>query len=127
MKRVFSKWIERYFSNEEALLLFIILAGSLLVILTLGAPLAPVIAGLILAFLMQGSVSWLERKNISHIISVNIVFAIFFSAFLALIFIVIPLAWKQLAKLFNDLPYIFQQIQRLLILPKVLDRKEIPK
>ncbi len=119
MKRVFSKWIERYFSNEEALLLFIILAGSLLVILTLGAPLAPVIAGLILAFLMQGSVSWLERKNISHIISVNIVFAIFFSAFLALIFIVIPLAWKQLAKLFNDLPYIFQQIQAgLLVLPE---------
>lgn len=119
MKRVFSKWIERYFSNEEALFLFILIAASLVIILTLGAPLAPVFAGLILAFLMQGSVSWLEDKKISHMFSVSIVFAVFFSALLALILIVIPLAWKQLARLFNDLPYIFQQIQAgLLVLPE---------
>jgi len=119
MKRVFLKWIERYFSNEEALLLFILLTASLVVILTLGGPLAPVFAGLILAFLMQGAVSWLQKKSFSHIVSVNIVFTLFFSALLAFVFIVVPLAWKQLAKLFNDLPFIFQQIQSgLLVLPE---------
>jgi len=119
MKRVFLKWIERYFSNEEALLLFILLSASLIVILTLGGPLAPVFAGLILAFLMQGAVSWLQKKSFSHIVSVNIVFTLFFSALLAFVFIVVPLAWKQLAKLFNDLPFIFQQIQSgLLVLPE---------
>ncbi len=119
MKQVFSKWIERYFSNEEALFLFVLIAASLLIILTLGGPLAPVFAGLILAFLMQGSVSWLKRKKLSHLLSVNIVFAIFFSALLALIFIVIPLAWKQSSKLLNDIPYILQQIQAgLLVLPE---------
>ncbi|MCJ8298233.1 MAG: AI-2E family transporter [Pseudomonadales bacterium] len=119
MKRIFSKWIERYFSNEEALFLFILLAASLVIILTLGGPLAPVIAGLILAFLMQGAVGWLENKNISHMISVNLVFAVFFSALLAFVIIVIPLAWQQLAKLFNDIPHILQQIQAgLLVLPE---------
>ncbi|MEM5527616.1 AI-2E family transporter [Gammaproteobacteria bacterium AS21] len=119
MKRVFLKWIERYFSNEEALLLFIILSVSLVVILTLGGPLAPVFAGLILAFLMQGAVSWLKQKKFSHLVSVNIVFTLFFSALLAFVFIVVPLAWKQLAKFFNDLPFIFQQIQSaLLVLPE---------
>jgi len=119
MKRVFSKWIERYFSNEEALFLFLLIATSLVIILTLGGPLAPVFAGLILAFLMQGSVSWLKHKGLSHLFSVNVIFCAFFSALLALIFIVIPLAWKQLAKLFNDLPQIFQQIQAgLLVLPE---------
>jgi putative permease len=119
MKRIFSKWIERYFSNEEALFLFILLATSLVIILTLGGPLAPVIAGLILAFLMQGAVSWLKKKNISHLVSVNIVFTLFFSALLALIFVVIPIAWKQSANLVNDIPYILQQIQAgLLVLPE---------
>lgn len=119
MKRIFSKWIERYFSNEEALFLFMLLAASLVIILTLGGPLAPVIAGLILAFLMQGAVSWLKRKKISHLVSVNIVFSLFFSALLALIFVVIPIAWKQSAKLLNDIPSIFQQIQAgLLVLPE---------
>lgn len=119
MKRVFSKWIERYFSNEEALFLFLLLATSLVIILTLGGPLAPVFAGLILAFLMQGSVSWLKNKGLAHIVSVNIVFIAFFCALLAFIFFVIPQAWKQLAKLFNDIPHIFQQIQAgLLVLPE---------
>lgn len=55
MRKIFSKWIDRYFSDEEALLLFVLLAGSLVVILTLGQALAPVFAGIILAFLMQGA------------------------------------------------------------------------
>ena len=119
MKRVFSKWIEQYFSNEEALFLFVLMTASFVVIITLGGPLAPVFAGLILAFLMQGSVSWLERKGLGHLVSVNIVFCAFFSALLGLIFVVIPLAWKQSAKLFNDIPLIFQQIQAdLLVLPE---------
>jgi len=119
MKRIFSKWIERYFSNEEALFLFVLIATSLVIILTLGGPLAPVFAGVILAFLMQGSVSWFKNKGLSHLLSVNVVFCAFFSALLALIFIVIPLAWTQMAKLFNDLPHIFQQIQAgLLVLPE---------
>lgn len=119
MKRIFSKWIERYFSNEEALFLFVLTTTSLVIILMLGGPLAPVFAGLILAFLMQGGVGWLERKKLSHIVSVNIVFSLFFSTLLALVFIVIPLVWQQLSKLFNDLPSIFQQIQAgLLVLPE---------
>jgi putative permease len=119
MKRIFSKWIERYFSNEEALFLFVLMTTSLVIILMLGGPLAPVFAGLILAFLMEGGVNWLERKKLSHIVSVNVVFAAFFSTLLALVFIVIPLVWKQLSKLFNDLPSIFQQIQAgLLVLPE---------
>lgn len=119
MKRIFSKWIERYFSNEEALFLFILLATSLVVILTMGQPLAPVFAGLILAFLMQGAVSWLESKKVPHLGAVALVFFAFLSALLTLTFIVIPSAWTQLANLFTELPRMFQQIQAgLLVLPE---------
>ncbi len=119
MRAIFSKWIERYFSDEEALFLFLLLGASLLIILTLGKPLAPVFAGLIIAFLMQGGVDWLVKRKVPHLIAVLILFSGFLSFLLALTLIVVPLAWKQLSNLFNELPGMVQEVQAmLLVLPE---------
>jgi len=115
MKEIFSKWIERYFSDEEALFLFLLVILCLVVMATLGKALAPVISGLILAFLMQGAVDWLEEKKVPHLLSVCIVFTLFTGVVLAIVFIVVPLAWKQLLNLFNELPRMLQQLQGLLL------------
>jgi len=116
MRKIFSKWIERYFSDEEAILLFTLIVVGLGVILTLGQPLAPVFAGIILAFLMQGAVSWLEARKLPHLVSVSVVFAGFVGVLLALLLFVIPLAWKQLVNLFEELPGIMLEVQSLLLL-----------
>ncbi|MDI3326033.1 AI-2E family transporter [Pontibacterium granulatum] len=119
MHRIFSKWIDRYFSDEEAVLLFVLLGGALLVILTLGQMLTPVFAGLILAFLMQGAVNWLESRNFSHIWSVLLVFLLFVGVFLATLLFILPLVWKQAGNLFNELPRILSEVQALaLLLPE---------
>jgi putative permease len=119
MKAIFSKWIEQYFSDEEALFLFLLLGSFLLIILTLGKPLAPVFAGVIIAFLMQGGVDKLVKHKFPHIVSVGIVFTGFFSFLLALFFIVMPLGWKQLSNFFNELPRMVQEAQAmLLVLPQ---------
>ncbi|WP_299176634.1 AI-2E family transporter [uncultured Neptuniibacter sp.] len=116
MRKIFSKWIERYFSDEEALLLFVLLGVALLVILTLGQALAPVFAGIILAFLMQGGVNRLRQLKVPHLLSVVLVFVGFVGALAALLLIVMPLAWKQAATLFNELPRILSEIQAVLLL-----------
>jgi putative permease len=116
MRKIFSKWIDRYFSDEEALLLFVLLGGALLIILTLGKALAPVFAGIILAFLMQGGVNRLKQLNISHMLSVILVFLAFVGGLASLILIVMPLAWKQSVNLFNELPGIMSEIQAVLLL-----------
>jgi putative permease len=119
MKAIIAKWIDRYFSDEEALFLFILVALALLVIAVLGKPLAPVFAGLIIAFLMQGGVDWLKTKNIPHLGAVAITFTGFIGFVLTLLLIVIPLAWTQLSSLFVDLPRMAQQLQsQLLVLPQ---------
>ena len=69
MRQILSRWVDRYFSDEEALQLFVILGVALGIILTMGQPLTPVFAGIILAFLMQGAVAWLKAKNIPHLAS----------------------------------------------------------
>lgn len=116
MRKIFSKWIDRYFSDEEALLLFVLLGGALIVILTLGKALAPVFAGIILAFLMQGGVNRLKQLNIPHLLSVILVFLAFVGGLASLILIVMPLAWKQSVNLFNELPGILSEIQTVLLL-----------
>ncbi len=119
MRKILSKWIERYFSDEEALLLFVLLAGALAVILTIGQMLTPVFAGLILAFLMQGAVDWLESRKLTHMWSVSLVFVVFVSVFLAILLFVLPLVWKQAGNLFNELPRILSEVQQLaLLLPE---------
>lgn len=54
MQKILGKWVQRYFSDEGALLLFALLIAAGLVIFYLGGALIPVFASLILAFMMQG-------------------------------------------------------------------------
>jgi len=62
MLNVLRGWIHRYFSDEEAVVLGVLLVVAFATVLTLGHMLAPVIAGLVLAYLMQGLVRSEARR-----------------------------------------------------------------
>ncbi len=111
MMKVLRDWFDRYLSDEEAVVFLIVLILSFTVILTLGGMLAPVIASVIFAFLMQGVVEELEARRIPHLLAVSIVFTIFMAALLALLLVVMPLAWKQVAAFIGELPRLIQSSQ----------------
>ena len=50
MLTVFRTWMERYFADEEAVLVALILIVSIFVIVTFGVVLAPMITAVIIAF-----------------------------------------------------------------------------
>ena len=78
MKQVLKKWFEQYFSNEEAVLLSIMLIVSFLVLATLGSILGPFIAAVIIAFLLQGLVNNLQKIGMPKLTSVsNYLFILF--------------------------------------------------
>ena len=52
MLNVFRSWIDRYFADEEAVLLALILSIGVLIVVTMGQVLAPMIASVIIAFLI---------------------------------------------------------------------------
>jgi putative permease len=64
MVKVLRDWLHRYFSDEQAVALALLLLLGFAVVLTLGGMLAPVLTGLVLAFLMQGLVDGLERLRV---------------------------------------------------------------
>ena len=60
MVKVLRSWLHRYFSDEQAVVLAVLLVLGFAVVLTLGGMLAPVLTGLVLAFLMPVSYTHLD-------------------------------------------------------------------
>ncbi|WP_420234720.1 AI-2E family transporter [Pseudomonas sp. ABY48] len=116
MFKVLRDWIQRYFSDEEAVVLAVLLFLAFTAVLTLGGMLAPVLAGMVLAYLMQGLVTTLERLRLPGAVAVGLVFALFMGLLLVFIIVIVPLLWHQLVTLFNELPGMLAKWQSVLLL-----------
>jgi putative permease len=104
LRAVFKNWAERYFSDEEAVILLIVLIIGFAAIIWLGGMLAPFFTALVIAFLLQGVVNMLTRRHVPEMIAVAIVFLGFVGVMLALAFLLMPLLWNQLVNLVLETP-----------------------
>jgi len=116
MFKVFQDWLHRYFSDEQAVVLAVLLVVGFAVVLTLGGMLAPVLTGMVLAFLMQGLVNAFERLRIPQVVSVWLVFTLFMSMLGVFLLVLMPLLWRQVITLFNELPRMLGEWQSLFLL-----------
>ncbi len=97
--------MQRYLSDEEAVVLLLLLICGFAIVITMGGMLTPVFASLFLAYLLQGLVGWLERcVRVPHLIAVGIVFLLFVALLMMFVFMLIPLLWEQVTLFINELP-----------------------
>lgn len=107
MIEMFRHWYHTWFSDEEVVYLLLVLVSGLVVVLLFGRMLAPVLTALILAYLMQGLVSSLERRGLSHFLAVLAVFLLFLSGLVAALVIMLPMVWRQTINLVREqLPFL---------------------
>ncbi|WP_220495475.1 AI-2E family transporter [Oceanospirillum sediminis] len=119
MKDVARYWLQRYFSDEEAVIFFLLLVAGFSVVIFLGTMLAPFLASVVLAYLLEGIVSKLEQLKVPFKLAVVSVFLMFVSLLSALIFVILPLVWRQLISLAEELPGMLEKGQKfLLFLPE---------
>jgi putative permease len=115
---VFQKWYKRYLFEEEAILLLVLLAISIALLMTIGDILAPLLASIVLAYLMQGLASRLERLGLPQWVGVSVAYVVFVGAFFAVSLGILPLAWRQLVSLVSELPRMLEHGRQLLsVLP----------
>ncbi|WP_027960237.1 AI-2E family transporter [Halomonas halodenitrificans] len=114
LRAVLKGWVDHYLSDEEAVILLVMLVLGFAVVIFLGRMLAPFLTALVIAFLLQGAVSWLERRRVPHFLAVTLVFLGFVGLLLAMAFILMPLIWNQLVTLVQETPRMFASGQRLL-------------
>ncbi|MGO1394254.1 MAG: AI-2E family transporter [Halomonas sp.] len=107
LRTILKSWVERYFSDEEALILLVVLVAGFAAIIWFGRMLAPFFTALVIAFLLQGVVSAFTRRGLPHLLAVIMVFLAFVSVLLTLAFILMPLIWNQLVGLVQETPRMF--------------------
>ncbi|MCV6603768.1 MAG: AI-2E family transporter, partial [Porticoccaceae bacterium] len=109
MKGRFDGWLNRYFSDREAILLTLMLAGGLVIVLTMGKVVAPVLAAIIFAFLLQSPVDRLQRWRVPPLAAVITVFMLFISLLLAALIFMAPLVVRQASNLLSEVPRMVSQ------------------
>ncbi|HBP6037235.1 MULTISPECIES: AI-2E family transporter [Pseudomonas aeruginosa group] len=132
MIKVLRDWMQRYFSDEEAVVLAIMLVLGFSVILAFGGMLAPVLAAMVIAFLIQGVVGMLERFRMPHLFAVWLVYSLFLGLLALFLVVLLPLLWQQLFTLFNELPRMLGEWQSVLLMlperyPSLISEEQVLK
>lgn len=119
MLDIFHKWYRRYLFEEESVLLLVLLTIGVVLLMSIGDILAPVLAALVLAFLMEGVAGQLERHGLPTWLGVSVAYVLFVGAFFAVTLGLAPLIWRQLASLAAEMPRMLEQGRQLVsILPE---------
>ena len=108
---IINQWANRYFSQPDAIYLVAVLVIAMALLMAFGGALAPVLTGLVIAFLLQGIVGSLEHRRVPRWAAVYLAFLLFLGTVLALSLLVLPLLWRQLQSLVQVLPSLAQRLQ----------------
>lgn len=114
MVQIVQKWFKQYFSDPEAVLLLFVLFLGFGLIAFCGRILAPVLASIVIAYLLEWGISRLQGFKVPRLVALCIVFTSFFALFLMSLLLLLPLIWRQLMSLFNDLPSMLSKSQETL-------------
>ncbi|MFO7529924.1 MAG: AI-2E family transporter [Marinobacter sp.] len=114
MVRILRGLAHKYFSDEEAVILSLILVAGTVFIIWFGAMLAPAIASLIIAFILQGLVTKLNKLGIPEFLAIIGVFLVFLGVLVGFLFGLLPLVWTQVTNLAGEAPRIIREMQSYL-------------
>lgn len=99
-------WFARQLANPQIVSLLVLLLGALLAVSFFGATLGPVLAAMVIAYLLEGPVSLLERWRCSRRVATVLVWLAFVAVLLVVLFALIPLMTRQAGQVVQEIPYL---------------------
>jgi putative permease len=118
--QVLANWFRRYFSDPQIVFLAVILLVGFAVVLTMGNMLAPVLASIVIAYLLEGLVAFLQRHGWPRLAGVLVVYVLFVVFVATVLFGVMPLVSRQVTDLVQQLPAMISRWQAgLMRLPEL--------
>ncbi len=113
--RLITDWFKRSFSDPQVVFLVVVLGGGLAIILTMGHMLAPVLASVVIAYLLEGLVGMAQRRRLPRLVAVILVFLLFLVFVTLVIFGLMPLLSRQVTDLVGQLPVMIAAGQQALM------------
>lgn len=115
MIEIFRKWVQRYFSDPQVLILGLLLVFGFVFVFYLGRILLPVFISVVIAYLLEGIVAWLHRFRMPRFAAVLVVFLGFLACLLILSIWLLPMLSRQIVQLLQDLPVMIANGQKELM------------
>lgn len=112
---VIGNWFRRHFSDPQVVMLAVLLLAGFLVVIYFGGMLAPVLASIVIAYLLEGLLTQMHKRGLPRLTAVWIVFTLFLVVFMFMLFGLIPLLSQQLSQLVNELPNMITAGQKALV------------
>ncbi len=109
------EWYERYSSDPQVVILGVLLVAGFLIMLTLGKMLAPVLAGVVIAYLLDGLVEKCQQLGAPRLSAVVLVFILFMTVFIFTLLWLLPRLSYQLTQLVQELPRMIVKGHELLL------------
>ena len=113
--RLITDWFKRTFSDPQIVFLTLVLVIGFAVILTMGNMLMPVLASAVIAYLLEGLVVILEDRGVPRTLAATIVFSVFVLFVTLVLFGLMPLLSRQVTELFQQLPVMINEGQKVLM------------
>ncbi len=115
MINILRDWYRRRFSDPQAVILALMLLIGSAIILFMGQVLTPIIAAIVIAYVLEGVVKKLEVLKLPRVFSVTLVLLGFILLVLVLLLGLSPIISKQLSQFFVEVPNMMQKGQVLLL------------
>jgi putative permease len=115
MLKVFSGMYDRYFSEEEAIIFTLLLIAGVVIMMTMGGVIAPLLWSMVITFMLRGLVISLEKLKVPNRLAVYLVFLLFLGTTVVIFLVFLPFSWNRLTLLINELPRMINQLRTLLL------------
>jgi len=112
---VIKGWFEKHFSDPQAIILISILILGAILVLYWGKVLTPVLAGIVIAYVLEGLVCRLQHLGLPRFIAFLLSYALFITALSLILFGLVPLVISQVSQLVTDFPKILDKVQQLIL------------
>lgn len=104
-------WFARHFSDPQVVALTLILIGGLALVMFFGGLLAPVLAAVVLAYLLERPVSWLSLVHVPRWLGAALVSTALLLGVIWVSFALVPLLTRQAGQILQELPNLVGNIQ----------------
>ncbi|QTA91414.1 AI-2E family transporter [Desulfonema magnum] len=130
MLKLFRSWLNQYFADPQVIILGFLLSLGFVLIFIMGDMLAPVFISVVIAYLLEGMVSRLQRFRMPRLAAVIVVFLCFMACIVVMIIGLLPLLSEQIGDLVQKLPSMIEKGQKLVMnlperYPGFISRQEL--
>lgn len=108
-------WFKEHFSNPQVFTLAMLLIGFFVIVTTMGEMLAPILAAVVIAYLLEGVVARLVQFGVPRLPAVLVVYCTFLVFVVFVTVGLLPLVSRQATQLVTQIPTMIGQFQGLLM------------